>query len=110
VLLTIAPKNTPDMSSQLSSANFIQSVNKLDPTGSNFMIFKHCFSIAVKSRDLWDHFDGTSPKPSLSSPPNADETIALSAWEKKENAAMHYLLKNSQTQPLPNFSDAKLLP
>ena len=103
-LLAIAPENTPDMSSQLSSADFIQSVEKLDPTGSNFIIFKRRFGIAVKSRDLWNHFDGTSPKPSLSNPPNADETIALSAWEKKENTAMHLL-----AQKLPDSTLTKLL-
>ena len=56
------------------------SIPKLLETSLNWTAFKE----AIKAKGFWGHFDGTSPKPTVSSPPNAGETEALNQWLRDE--------------------------
>jgi len=72
-------------------------VPKLDATGINWAIFSVRFQDAVEAKGFWDHFDGTSACPTLSTTPTADETAAKKQWEKDERSA-----KSLLTQKIPD--------
>ena len=74
-------------------------VPKLDIKGTNWAIFSLRFQIAVEAKELWNHFDGTSPLPvgtpttspggnTVVTPPDAD---TLAKWQKSEKLAKHLL-------------------
>ena len=94
------------MSASLS--DFISTVEKLDTSGSNWVIFQSRFMIAISQKDVEDHFDGSSPKPVLSD--NATDEAkeefakALKTWKKKEALALYLL-----TQKLPDSTFAKYM-
>jgi hypothetical protein len=52
------------------------SVPKLEATGLNWAIFLVRFHDAVDAKGYWGHFDGSTPVPSMSTPPMAAETAA----------------------------------
>jgi hypothetical protein len=72
-------------------SDFTNAVEKLDAAGKNWVTFQHRFIIAVWQKRVFDHFNGTVPKPMVSDPPTAAEVIALSAWQEKEAMAMYLL-------------------
>ncbi|KAI9060389.1 hypothetical protein FKP32DRAFT_1541467, partial [Trametes sanguinea] len=76
-----------------SLSDFIAGVEKLDSKGSNWLLFEQQFTIAVKQKEVWGHFDGSSvrPQPAVAATPTADEIAAIAAWEKKENFALYLL-------------------
>ncbi|KIL56305.1 hypothetical protein M378DRAFT_89584, partial [Amanita muscaria Koide BX008] len=97
------------MSTSLS--DFTSGVVKLDADGSNWMMFQSHFTIAVEYRDVLRQFDGTNPKPILSSgekdtAPTKEQTDAyekaLAEWTKKEKLAKYML---SQKLPDTIWSD-----
>jgi hypothetical protein len=49
------------------------SVPKLLPMGLNWTVFSIRFKEAIKAKGFWGHFDGTSLKPIVNSPPGAGE-------------------------------------
>ena len=52
------------MSTTTVSTNSLPSnVPKLDVSGTNFAIFKVRFTRAVKSKGVWGHLDGSTPRP-----------------------------------------------
>src|SRR5882757_27707 len=74
-------------------------VPKLEIKGTNWAIFSLRLQIAVEAKELWKHFDGSTPRPVgatttqtdgsiLVSPPDPD---ALAKWQKNENLAKHLL-------------------
>jgi hypothetical protein len=63
------------------------SVPKLLPTGLNWTTFSIRFQEAIEAKGFWGHFDGTSPKPTVSSPPAAGEQEVLDQWTKNERSA-----------------------
>ncbi|KAI9057695.1 hypothetical protein FKP32DRAFT_1615114 [Trametes sanguinea] len=76
-----------------SLSDFIAGVEKLDSKGTNWLLFEQQFTIAVKQKDVWSHFDGTEPRPT---PANANavtaaESADIASWEKKENLALYLL-------------------
>ncbi|KAI0644197.1 hypothetical protein C8Q79DRAFT_876919, partial [Trametes meyenii] len=75
-----------------SLSDFISGVEKLDSKGTNWLLFEQQFRIAVKQKEVWDHFDGSSVRPSpAAETPTAAETTTINAWEKKENFALYLL-------------------
>ncbi|OSD05208.1 hypothetical protein PYCCODRAFT_1347660, partial [Trametes coccinea BRFM310] len=76
-----------------SLSDFIAGVEKLDSKGTNWLLFEQQFTIAVKQKDAWGHFDGTStrPVPAVPDTPTPSETTAIEAWDKKENLALYLL-------------------
>lgn len=75
----------------VSMADFVTAVEKLDSAGNNWVTFQRRFVIAVKQKRVFGHFDGTATKPAVSNPPTAVETVALAAWQEKEDTAMYLL-------------------
>ena len=63
------------------------SVPKLLPTGLNWTAFSIRFKEAIEAKGFWGHFNGTSPKPTISSPPEKGEADALEQWLKDEQSA-----------------------
>ncbi|KAI0323246.1 hypothetical protein GY45DRAFT_1264968, partial [Cubamyces sp. BRFM 1775] len=80
--------------SSQSLADFIAGVEKLDSKGTNWLLFEQQFTIAVKQKEAWSHFDGTSKRPTqaVEGKPTDAETVAIAAWEKKENFALYLLM------------------
>jgi hypothetical protein len=50
----------------------------------NWAIFLVRFRDAVDAKGYWGHFDGSTPVPSVSTPPTAAETAAKGQWDKDE--------------------------
>ena len=50
-------------SSTPSLSDFAAAVDKLEPTGSNWVMWQNRFMIAVRQKQVWSHFDDTSSKP-----------------------------------------------
>jgi hypothetical protein len=84
VILASTP--TPVYTSKFGSA-----VDKLDASRKPWVTFQWHFIITVKQKQVHGHFDGSSKKPSLLSPPTDDETKALNAWQEKEYTVMYLL-------------------
>ena len=51
--------------STLTTNDFKHTFDNLEPTGKNWVIFQRRFTIAVKAKRVWNHFDGSSPLPTL---------------------------------------------
>jgi hypothetical protein len=62
------------------------SVPKLLPIGLNWTVFSIRFQETIEAKGFWGHFDGTSPKPTVRSPPAAGEQEALDQWTKNERS------------------------
>ena len=80
----------------VSLSNFAASVEKLDATGSNWFLFQSCFLVAMEQKEVIEHFNGSSVKPTLGegSPTETESKVhakLLAAWQKKEQLG-HYLL------------------
>ncbi|KAI0833884.1 hypothetical protein BC628DRAFT_1406785 [Trametes gibbosa] len=62
----------------------------LEVRGKNWVSFKRRFTIAVRQKEVWDHFDGsaTRPSPAVADAPTADEEKELKAWTKAENTVI----------------------
>jgi len=73
------------------------SVPKLDPSGQNWAIFSVRFQDAVEAKGFWGHFDGSDPRPTLSSPATEAETAVEAQWVKDERSA-----KSLLTQKIPD--------
>ena len=72
----------------LATTNILpSSVSKLLLTGLNWTTFSIRFQEAIEAKGFWGHFDGTSPKPTVSSPPAAGEQDALNQWTKDKHSA-----------------------
>ncbi|KAI0060482.1 hypothetical protein BV25DRAFT_1807123, partial [Artomyces pyxidatus] len=61
-------------------------VPNLDSRGLNWTIFYTRFELAAKAKGLWNHFDGSTPHPSIPASPSAVEQ-----WDKDENTALYLL-------------------
>ena len=80
-------------------------VPKLDIKGTNWAIFLLHFWTAVKAKELWPHFDGTSIRPVGTTTTATDGTVVtslpdtdeLAKWQKSENMVKHLL-----TQHIPD--------
>lgn len=99
------------MSTTVSLAEFTSAstIPTLASDGSNWMIFETRFTIAAKSKGVWDHFDGSSTAPVLSNPPTAAEHAALEAWNKNEDTALHILylkLEDTMVVKVKNYVTA----
>ncbi|TFK78020.1 hypothetical protein K466DRAFT_437796, partial [Polyporus arcularius HHB13444] len=76
-----------------SLSDFVAGVEKLDSKGSNWLIFEQQFTIGVKQKEVWNHFNGTStrPVPADEDHPTNVEKAEIAAWEKRENTALYCL-------------------
>ncbi|OJT06207.1 hypothetical protein TRAPUB_2943 [Trametes pubescens] len=75
-----------------SLSDFIAGVEKLDSMGSNWLISEQQFTIAVKQKEVWGHFDGTTVRPTQAGDTATPaETTTITAWEKKENFTLYLL-------------------
>ena len=59
-------------------------VPKLDFKGANWVIFSLCFWTAVKAKELWLHFDGTSICPVGTTTTATDRTVVTSLPDTDE--------------------------
>src|ERR1700678_591635 len=73
------------------------SIPKLDPSGTNWTVFLFRFQDAIVAKGFWGHFDGSSPRPTMSIPPKEEELAAKTQWEKDERSS-----KSLLTQKLPD--------
>lgn len=62
--------------SSLSHDTLPTSVPTLETSGKNWLLFSLRFTLAVKAKGKWGHFDGTKPRPE---PPQAQEQAAEAA-------------------------------
>lgn len=102
---------------QPSLNDFAAAIEKLEPNGSNWVMFEYRFTVAVKQKGVYGHFDGTSKMPTepedqasgiaevaeaaegdtaeatatTPAPAESDYATKLAAWLEKEQTA-HYLL------------------
>jgi hypothetical protein len=60
------------------------SIPKLDPAGTNWTVFLFRFQDAIDAKGFWDHFDGSSPMPTMSILPKEEELAVKTQWEKDE--------------------------
>ncbi|PIL23016.1 hypothetical protein GSI_14323 [Ganoderma sinense ZZ0214-1] len=95
------------MSSSTSLADFVNAIDKLEVRSKNWVSFKRNFTIAVRQKDVWDHFDGTSPRPmpADANAPTPAETKALKEWNKAENTALYLLLLKIPESILSKYED-----
>ena len=93
------------MSASLS--DFISTVEKLDMSGLNWVIFQSRFMIAISQKDMEDHFDGSSPKMVLSynMTDEAKEEFAKASktWKKKEALALYLLMQKLPESTFPKY-------
>ncbi|PBK64763.1 hypothetical protein ARMSODRAFT_892434, partial [Armillaria solidipes] len=89
------------------TANFtvLSNVPKLDVSGTNWLIFHYRFEIAVESKGVWGHFNGSEPSPP--GPQQGDDaataaaaTAEVTEWKKKEKEARHYLVQKLEDSTL----------
>jgi hypothetical protein len=81
-------------SSAISNIEFNQSVEKLKTDGSNWIMFKRRFTIAMNDCKLYNHLTGGAVKPlpvDVAKPTDA-EKASLKEWQKNENKAMSLLV------------------
>ena len=85
----------------VTTDTLLSNVPKLEIKGTNWAIFSLHVQIAVKVKELWKHFDGTTPHPvgatttapdgsTVVSPPDPDD---LAKWQKNESLAKHLLFQ-----------------
>ncbi|KAK0438535.1 uncharacterized protein EV420DRAFT_1486649 [Desarmillaria tabescens] len=93
------------MSTITADFTVLLNVLKLDVSGTNCLIFHYCFEIAVESKGVWGHFDGSEPSPP--GPQQGDNAAAAAAataevveWKKKEKEARHYLVQKLEDSTL----------
>src|SRR5438552_2017063 len=63
------------------------SVPKLLATGLNWTAFSLRFQEAIDVKGFWGHFDGSTPRPTLSATPTAAEQAEVTQWDKDERSA-----------------------
>ena len=78
-------------------------IPKLEAEGKNWVIFYVCFMNAIQAKGFWGHFNGTTPKPTLSSEPTDEELKEKNQWDKDKCSA-----KTLLTQKLPNSTVMKI--
>ena len=70
-------------STSTSLTDFSAALDKLDQSGSNWVMFQHRFLIAIRQKKVLGHFDGSSVKPALpqaaASPENATQAQIAAA-------------------------------
>ncbi|KIO11705.1 hypothetical protein M404DRAFT_20327 [Pisolithus tinctorius Marx 270] len=59
----------------VTTDSLLGNVPKLDIKGANWAIFSLRFQTAVKAKELWSHFDGTSPCPAMAEKRKYGETL-----------------------------------
>jgi hypothetical protein len=89
--------------SAVSTTNdFKQAFENLDPNGRNWVIFRKRFTIAVKAKRVWDHFDGSSiePQPVDPNAPTSNEAQAQKEWWEREDFAMYLITQKIEDSTL----------
>ncbi len=66
-------------------------VPTLSAKGENWNIFQLRFTAAVQAKNRWSFFDGSNPRPTLTSPSTA-LVSELASWDRGEAVARHLLL------------------
>ncbi|KAF8229548.1 hypothetical protein L208DRAFT_1286088, partial [Tricholoma matsutake] len=87
----------------ISMSDFMTAVEKLESAGNNWVTFQCHFMIAMKQKRVFRHFDGSATKPAVSDPPTTDETVALAAWQEKEDTAMYLLSQKLADSTLTKY-------
>ena len=81
-----------------SLTDFTNAVKKLEANSLNWVIFECRFIIAVKQKQVYGHFDGSSPSPVKTNVmTNTAFVDAQNTWQEKEDTALYLL-----SQKLPN--------
>jgi hypothetical protein len=89
--------------SAVSTTNdFKQAFDNLDPTGRNWVIFRKRFTIAVKAKRVWDHFDGSSNESQPVDPdkPSTAEIQSRKDWWEREDFAMYLITQKIKDSTL----------
>lgn len=81
-----------------SLSDFSSAVDRLEASGSNWMIFQHRFMIAVKQKKVWGQFDGSNVKPTrsftlLTTTQGEEYQKNLLAWQEQEDLAQYLLMQ-----------------
>jgi hypothetical protein len=82
------------MSTTISTTNdFKQASKNLDASGRNWVMFQRRFTIAVKAKRVWAHFNGSAAKPVPADPnaPTTDEISAIREWDEREDFTMYLI-------------------
>ena len=74
-------------------------IDRLESNGRNWFTFWECLTTVVKRNGVFDHFDGSRPKPILGNRIPTDEELAahmklVAAWTKREQLAMYLITVN----------------
>ena len=95
----------PGLPTNIMSDPYAISVPRLEPNGSNWVIFSMRFQEAMEANLKWSHFDGsaTRPVPKDAKNPTDDEKKSGLAWDQDEVMA-RYLL----SQRLPDSTAVRL--
>jgi hypothetical protein len=85
------------MSTVVSLEEFAITVEKLNLSGANWVMFQSRFIAAVRQMGVYEHLDGSHPRPSLVNEDVASSTEKkayadeLAVWDRKENLALYML-------------------
>src|SRR6266850_6877571 len=98
--ITSAPMSNSPLPTSLSDLS--SAIDRLESTGSNWIVFQYHFTIAVKQKRVWSQFDGSNTKPSgLGEGATAEQrqeySRLVSAWQECEDLALYLL-----SMKLPN--------
>ncbi|KAF9002763.1 hypothetical protein BDQ17DRAFT_1197062, partial [Cyathus striatus] len=72
--------------SNTSPMNYLQTVDKLDSTGANWVMFQTHFVAAMKAQKVWKHFMGDAMKP-------GKDLTESAAWQEKEDLASYLMMQ-----------------
>ncbi|KAI0674389.1 hypothetical protein C8Q78DRAFT_967095 [Trametes maxima] len=77
-----------------SVTDFLTAVKKPNLQGKNWVMFEQTSTLAVKQKNVWGHFSGTSKCPTPADPksPKDAEKKAIKAWEKSKSLAAYLLM------------------
>ncbi|KAF8336024.1 hypothetical protein F5887DRAFT_1078995 [Amanita rubescens] len=90
----------------VSLEDFAITVEKLNPNCANWVTFQSQFITAVRQMGVYEHLDGSNPKPCLANEDLSAEKAAdadeLAVWDRKANLALYML-----SMKLPDLVFAK---
>jgi hypothetical protein len=90
--------------------DFKHAFANLDPSRKNWVMFRRRFTIVVKAKKVWGHFDGSSLKPVVPPATTAGVAPAVAApavtadamreWDEAEDLAMYLLTQKLEDTTL----------
>ncbi|ETW80100.1 hypothetical protein HETIRDRAFT_322796 [Heterobasidion irregulare TC 32-1] len=79
----------------ISTDTLPSNVPRLDPKGTNWVIFSICFKDAITAKKKWGHFDSTAPHPSfivaVGAALSKKQLATIQTWDDNEASAKYLL-------------------